>query len=106
MSARDRMLGAVSWWIGLVGLVAGLMTLSPPMHPAARRHCLLGFAGNAAFIILSYWMRMIVPIDVRGLFITATGCIWFLIVLVNTAAAAMVRDVFFLDAIAGSETSW
>ena len=50
MRARDRILGAVSWWIGLVGLVAGLMRLDPPMHPAARRHCLLGFAGNVVFL--------------------------------------------------------
>jgi hypothetical protein len=34
------------------------------------------------------------------------GCLWLLIALANTAAAAMGRDVFFLDAIAGSEPSW
>jgi hypothetical protein len=54
MITRDRILGAISWWIGLVGL-AGLMNL-PPMHPAARRHCLLGLVGNAIFI-WSGWRR-------------------------------------------------
>ena len=54
MITRDRILAAISWWIGLVGL-AGLMNL-PPMHPAARRHCLLGLVGNAIFI-WSGWRR-------------------------------------------------
>ena len=104
MTTRDRILGAISWWIGLVGL-AGLMSLSPPMHPAARRHCLLGLAGNAIFIMLRFWASLILPLDAASAFVTAIGCLWFLVVLANTISAAMGHDVFFFDVIAESKPS-
>jgi hypothetical protein len=106
MRARDRILGAVSWWIGLVGLVAGLMRLDPPMHPAARRHCLLGFAGNVLFLALRWWVSAVFSRgDAAALLLGAIACAWLLIVLANTASAAMGRDVFFLDVFRASESS-
>jgi len=105
MTTRDRILGAISWWIGLVGLVAGLLNLTPPMHPAARRHCLMGFAGNVIMFILRFWADLTLPSDVASAFVMVTGCLWLLIALVNTVSAAMGHDVFFFDVIAESKPS-
>jgi len=66
----------------------------------------MGFAGNVIFIMLRFWANLALPSDVASAFVMATGCLWFLIVLVNTVSAAMGRDVFFFDAVAGSKSSW
>jgi len=106
MSKRDRVLGAISWWIGIVGLAAGLMSLNPPMHPAARRHCLLGFAGNVVLIMLRIWLNALLSPEIASAVVVVAGCFWFVIALVNTISAAMGRDVFFLDAITNQKPSW
>lgn len=55
MSWRDRIISALAWWIGLVGLIG--LVLKPPVHPDARPHCLLGFIVNAFLLALQMMAR-------------------------------------------------
>lgn len=56
MPTRDRIVAAVAWWIGLVGLIG--LALKPPIHPDARPHCVLGFLVNVFLLALQMMTRM------------------------------------------------
>lgn len=91
MGARDRIIGAAAWWIGLVGLI-GLALKRPPVHPDAYPHCLFGFLLNSALLVLQLAARL--SPSLSGLLWWA-GALALLYALPSTVLALMGRPPLF-----------
>lgn len=108
-TSRDKILAAVSWWIGLVGLI-GLALKNPPLHPAARQHCLFGLVMNVGgFLILQAFGFLARHPDVGPVFACMSLFVWLLLVGVaaaNTVAALMERGPFFARPAASGWRTW
>jgi len=99
MTPKDKFFGAIAWWIGLVGLI-GLL-LRPPLHPAARVHCLGGLIFNLAFFVLGWvlfpGLSRALGADLFSAVRCAVNLIFLSVAIANTAAALTGRGIFFSE---------
>jgi hypothetical protein len=96
VSTRDRIVAAASWWFALIAALGLLVRADPPLHPEARRHCLFGLVGNLALAFLYVVVAAVVRSgDATAALASCLACLWGVVALANTAAAAAGKGPFF-----------